>query len=473
MAIQLEKENNKFNIYEQHFLIDSKNDLQTIESEYTCHQGDKAELPDGSYYIRHSDDYQGEKWELAKSSSGGGSGGSDLPAVTSIDNGKVLGVVNGEWAVDSKGYSVSESIQTIIAQQTLETMDAGGIYVAQISCDTPPENGMACVVTLNGTDYELTAAETEAMGGETAVYLGVINGENPDFTDYPFFIAFAQGITAIMATSANPAIKVQGVLKDVTPADDFSTAVHNAMSDTIDTPLPYLLRLEWNASASKYEPVGISFSDAASAIETGHGYPERPTMLYFSYGAYNGYFAPANVVRMTGYNGIIADFMHKGLSNSSPYWVHVEWTEADGVALTETMITTGGESGLPSYSAANDGDVLAISSGSPTWAAPSGGDDLCLVRFSGSGENITADKTFAEIMTAIRNKAYIAAFAYDWCYSFSHIAYSDGDPYYLIFQRISIPYLASPAVMDVRYIYIRNNNTIYTYQANYSLTAAN
>lgn len=63
--IQLEKENSSFNIYEQHFLIDSENDLQTLESEYDCHQGDKAELPDGSYYLRHSDSYQGELWELA------------------------------------------------------------------------------------------------------------------------------------------------------------------------------------------------------------------------------------------------------------------------------------------------------------------------------------------------------------------------------------------------------------------------
>lgn len=65
MAIQLEKENSKFNIYEQHFLIDSAADLQILENQYSCHQGDRAELPDGSYYLRHSDSYQGELWELA------------------------------------------------------------------------------------------------------------------------------------------------------------------------------------------------------------------------------------------------------------------------------------------------------------------------------------------------------------------------------------------------------------------------
>lgn len=66
MAIQLEKENSKFNIYERHFLIDSVADLQMIEALYICHQGDKAELPNGTTYRRHSDSYQGDLWELAK-----------------------------------------------------------------------------------------------------------------------------------------------------------------------------------------------------------------------------------------------------------------------------------------------------------------------------------------------------------------------------------------------------------------------
>lgn len=95
MAIQLIKQNSKFNNLHQHFYIDSLSDLDLIESEYKCQIGDVAELPDGMQYQRHSDDYQGQKWEYWK---GGGSGGSDLPDVTVEDNGDILTVVDGAWA---------------------------------------------------------------------------------------------------------------------------------------------------------------------------------------------------------------------------------------------------------------------------------------------------------------------------------------------------------------------------------------
>lgn len=46
----------------------------------------------------------------------GGGGGSGLPAVTSSDNGKVLGVVNGEWAKTDVPYTHS----TILFSGTAE-----------------------------------------------------------------------------------------------------------------------------------------------------------------------------------------------------------------------------------------------------------------------------------------------------------------------------------------------------------------
>lgn len=97
MAIQLFRENDSFNIYHQHFLIDEENDLVNLENEYSCSMGDRAELPDGTIYVRHSDGYNGELWELSESLGEN----SKLPEVDSSDNGRVLMVVNGVWATAS------------------------------------------------------------------------------------------------------------------------------------------------------------------------------------------------------------------------------------------------------------------------------------------------------------------------------------------------------------------------------------
>ena len=99
MAIQKIKEGKFFNVYHQTFLIDDNTDLDTLEQTYNCNLGDEAKLPDGTIYVRHSNDYQGDKWVVKSSgSSGSNDGRSDLPAVTSDDNGDVLTVVDGTWA---------------------------------------------------------------------------------------------------------------------------------------------------------------------------------------------------------------------------------------------------------------------------------------------------------------------------------------------------------------------------------------
>lgn len=68
MAIQLLKENDKFNTYHQHFLIDSSDDLIPLETNYKCQIGDVAEVIDGTKYVRHSDGYSGDLWEVVESS---------------------------------------------------------------------------------------------------------------------------------------------------------------------------------------------------------------------------------------------------------------------------------------------------------------------------------------------------------------------------------------------------------------------
>lgn len=102
MAIQLLKENDRFNTYHQHFLIDGSDDLTSLEANYKCQMGDIVEAVDGTRYIRHSDEYSGDLWEEAGSSSSGGSG---LPNYSEANNGDVLSIEDGEpaWKEQSGG----------------------------------------------------------------------------------------------------------------------------------------------------------------------------------------------------------------------------------------------------------------------------------------------------------------------------------------------------------------------------------
>lgn len=281
MAIQLEKENNKFNIYEQHFLIDSKNDLQTLESEYTCHQGDKAELPDGSYYMRHSDNYQGDLWELVKSCGGG----SSLPSVTSDDNGDILTVVDGAWAkaeptpiselpevtIEDNGdflavidgewnkkdppYTVSTETEIIIPLQEviLFADSTPDLCVAEIQ-DSNMDRlsiGDTCIVSYQENAPDRTRSNAQlytitAKGFDDYLYLGDFDYDNnePDFSRYPFVILFQpsiksqkgsaeQGIT-ILYTNHECTINISAdrISKTVIVDNDFKTAVEYSLAHT-------------------------------------------------------------------------------------------------------------------------------------------------------------------------------------------------------------------------------------------------
>ena len=151
--VQKIKEGNSFNSYTQIFQIDSANDLTIIESGYNPHFGDKAELPNGTVYVRHSDDYQGEKWELAKSSGGGS--GSDLPDYSEASDGDVLSIEDGEpaWKELSGG--------------------GGGVFIVTISVEYDEETG-TMAFSADKTFAEIDAAHeagkpiiaTGAMGAQ-------------------------------------------------------------------------------------------------------------------------------------------------------------------------------------------------------------------------------------------------------------------------------------------------------------------
>lgn len=133
---------------------------------------------------------------------GGGGGGSDLPEVTSADNGDLLGVVNGEWGKTDPPYSQSVDRTEIIAQQSVTTELRNGMYMGLMSgslAEIP--NGAKCVVTFNGDEYTLRYFLVDNMG---------IIGEMIDFTNYPFIIAEAGGDLVLITESAITAnVKVE------------------------------------------------------------------------------------------------------------------------------------------------------------------------------------------------------------------------------------------------------------------------
>lgn len=66
MAVKLFKRDNFFYGLHQEFFVDGEEDLVQIEIDFDCELGDKAYAPDGSIWVRHSDNFDGELWEVFK-----------------------------------------------------------------------------------------------------------------------------------------------------------------------------------------------------------------------------------------------------------------------------------------------------------------------------------------------------------------------------------------------------------------------
>lgn len=187
MAIQLIKQNSKFNNLHQHFYIDNLSDLDSIENEYKCQMGDVAELPDGMQYQRHSDDYQGQKWEYWK---GGGSGGSSgLPDVTTADNGNVLTVVEGAWAkAEPSGGQGGNNVLTINLDITTQALDKtwAEISAADVAVILFPVGDSKARLFVSSTSHD-TAYDVQALFGAGSTP-AVMNFTTNSADDYPILV---------------------------------------------------------------------------------------------------------------------------------------------------------------------------------------------------------------------------------------------------------------------------------------------
>ncbi len=116
MAIKLLAVNDVYNIREAKYIVDEENEKNLIPNEDKV-QGTKVLVINGSKEYRM--DSTGNWVEIVKG--GGGSGGSDLPDVTTTDNGKILQVnSSGEWAT---GLNLVEHDYTVTyADDTTATL---------------------------------------------------------------------------------------------------------------------------------------------------------------------------------------------------------------------------------------------------------------------------------------------------------------------------------------------------------------
>lgn len=136
MAIKLFKVDNFSYGIHQEFLIDEKEDLEQIEIDFNCGLGDKAFVPDGTVYVRHSDGFEGELWEEEIAENGGGS---SLPDYSEASDGDVLSIEDGEPA--------------------WKTPSSGALYVT-ITALPDPETQELTIITSDKTYAEIDAAMT-------------------------------------------------------------------------------------------------------------------------------------------------------------------------------------------------------------------------------------------------------------------------------------------------------------------------
>lgn len=144
----------------------------------------------------------------------------------------------------------------IVPEQSLTVEEEDGIYYAMISVAAVPEVGDECTITLNGTDYTITATIVDDR-----VVLGDYGeGGVPDFTNYPFAITFngvggedswidleSDGTYTVKVTKQGGASAVI-IEKNIT-----ANGTYNASSD----------------SADGYNPVNVSVPNSYSAGDEG------------------------------------------------------------------------------------------------------------------------------------------------------------------------------------------------------------
>ena len=154
----------------------------------------------------------------------GGSGG--LPAVTAADNGDILTVVDGEWAKAEPGFKCTETSTTLTEESiTTAKPDPSAPYAMGNFSYSTLIDADTITVTFNGTEYEAS----KIVFGSSNVY-GGFTPSGPDFSEYPFSIMSALQGSAVVnmlytESAGTYSVKIESAILTATTTACFDKAV--------------------------------------------------------------------------------------------------------------------------------------------------------------------------------------------------------------------------------------------------------
>lgn len=126
-----------------------------------------------------STDFSRMNREWVKAVADGGSGGVGLPAVTAVDNGKILGVVNGEWgAMDAPGGGGSSLPDEVFHHYGSVKINVSGVPEGQPKTLSTEITTIMVYSTEGEYGYNVVDDPFQVLTGETNCYIFSVDKEN-------------------------------------------------------------------------------------------------------------------------------------------------------------------------------------------------------------------------------------------------------------------------------------------------------
>lgn len=420
MAVKLLAINDVYNIREAKYIVDEENEKNLIPEEDKV-QGTRVLVIKGSKEYRMDSN---KNWVLIK----GEGGDSSLPDVSSTDNGKVLGVVNGEWD-----------------KMTAPSGGDGDVFVISLlhTLDYEDPNNPVDVYTSDKTDEEIVSA----FGDGKNVF---VRYQFQDDTN----IKYLRCSHCTYEPYENEGdVYVHAVFEDICDVEENFTmqsiliANHFLQYDCeiydgeTDHRWDYI---DKSTVAQLYSKNNIIITSSGDISAQNNTY--TPSIAYNQAKSYgdklsivvkNGSSATsaklwAAVSTRVDSNGIYFDVPYtEVISNKTIDKVRsFQWTNAAILDLGTRQVS--GDS-FPTVTSSDNGKVLGVVNGAwDKMSAPGGGDDIFVISATiNEGDYdpvtdtypyvVTPDKTPEEVASAIRNGKCLIVNAYNTASNVSYI----------------------------------------------------